>query len=353
MDSSLDDLEKRLRRHSAVFVSLAQLIPARYYHTPEEEEEKEEEESGLGKFFRNKRNRAPKQAIKEASKRAKRLKFDPAVQERVQEFEKKHEESKNDSEESEEVGTVLEGEYCESSGDHPSFSVERVKSRSLPELRERLRDKIAELRSKRKAPPENDSTDKSARYEENQPHKQRQKKKKRKIREKETTGVSQIACRGSERPSIEDKGQLVFSKFDFSVPLVDREKTTKRTDYKRLLARAEAKQKKLEELTEQDLRKGQELQEQLKWRHALEQAGGRKMKDSPALLRKTLKRVDKQKSKSRKEWKQRKDQERRKIEKHQEARQKHIEERIEQKKAKAAGKRRGGKAKRRSRKPGF
>ena len=356
-DTRSDDLETRLRRHSAVFTSMIQLIPARYYHKPEEKEEEEEEEPHPSKFFRNKRNRAPKQAVKEAIKRAKRLKLDPFVHERVKKCDKSNNGPDEDKVESEEAGTVeSEGEpngYRGSSGDHHNFSVEYVKSTSLPELRERLRKKIAELRSRRKAPPGRDSVENPTDCKDDQPHEQRRKRKeKRKIRINQTN-VSQAPSRESERPSIEDKGHLVFSKFDFSVPLTDREQTTKKKDYKKLLARAEAKQKKLEELTEQDLRKGRELHEQLKWQHALGQAAGKKMKDNPALLQKTLKRIDKRKAKSRKEWKQRADREQRKIEKRQEIRQKHIEERIEQKKAKAVGRKRGGKGKRRSRKPGF
>lgn len=337
-DDKDGDLEARLRRHSAFFTSMVKLIPAQCYHTSEEVDD-EEEEPQSSKFFRNKRNRAPKQAIKEACKRAKRLKLDPSAQEQVQESGQKGEISRSTSEDDKErVG---------GSRVRPYFSVERVPSNSLAELRERLKNRIVELRSRRNAPPEKSSAETPADHT-GHPQKQRRKEKKKALTRQ--TSVSQSVAKEPERPSIEDKGHLVFSKFDFVTPPVDRKPSSKKRDYKKLLAKAEARQKKIDEMTEQDLRKGQELQKQLKWKKAIDRAEGRKMKDNPALLQKTLKRIEKRKTKSSKEWEERKSRQQRQVDKRQEIRQQHIQERIEQKKAKAVGKKRRG---RRGRNPGF
>ena len=329
-----DELNSSLRSHSAFFASMIKLIPERYYHVPDETEE--EEDDRWGKFFRNKRNRAPKQAIKETHKRAKRMKFDVPPVETCNESEGKGEQSI--STRSQDLTECDQGAASSS-----QFSVERVNSSSLSELRERLRSKILEFQSKRNMQAKK-ATEAGLKKDDG---KHRQKKTKKCPAD---AIVSQSTSKEADRPSIKDNGHLVFSKFDFSTPIADRKR---KKDYKKLLAKAEARQKKIDEMTELDLRKGQELQEHLKWQQATNRAEGKKMKDDVTLLNRTLKRLGKRKTKSRKDWEQRKSAQERQIAKHQEIRQQHIQERIEQKKAKSIGKRRGGKTRKRARKPGF
>ena len=314
-----DDLEARLRSHSDFFTSMVKLIPERCYLVTEEDEDEDEQSS---KFFRNKRNMVPKSVIKEASKRTKRLKFNPL-----------------EDKESEEKMVLSESVSEDMKKDNPHFSVEHVQSSSLPELRERLRNRLTELRTKRNAQVETNR------------EKQLKKHKERKDKSLAAKGISASHATSKEpdRPSIEDNGQLVFSKFDFSTPLAERKPTGKKKDYKKLLAKAEAKQKKIEEMTEQDLKKGRELQEHLKWQQANSRAEGKKMKDDLSLLHKTLKQIDKRRTKSRKDWDQRLSIQEKAVAKRQEIRQQHIQERIDLKKAKSVGKRRGGKG----RKAGF
>ena len=301
------------------------LIPERYYLVAEEEDEDEQS----SKFFRNKRNKAPKSTIKEASKRTKRLKFNPS-------------EDKG-SEEKMELSESISEDMKDSldKDDRPHFSVEQVQSSSLPELRERLKTRLTELRSKRNAQAEKPDAKRDKRSGRN---KQTDKTKS----QAKGISASQAASKESDRPSIEDDGQLVFSKFDFSTPLAERKPTGKKKDYKKLLARAEAKQKKIEEMTELDLKKGRELQEHLKWQQANSRAEGKKMKDDLSLLHKTLKHIDKRRMKSRKDWDQRISTQEKAVAKRQEIRQQHIQERIDLKKAKSVGRGHGGKRKRKA-----
>lgn len=58
-----------MEEHAKLFDGLLQLIPARHYIT-----EKPEVEEGKNPYMQNKRKNAPKQAIKDATKKAKKAK---------------------------------------------------------------------------------------------------------------------------------------------------------------------------------------------------------------------------------------------------------------------------------------
>ncbi|KAI0074356.1 hypothetical protein K474DRAFT_1665552 [Panus rudis PR-1116 ss-1] len=74
MSTPTDELQASLERHNAIFEALLNLIPAKYYLVQELSEEQ-----AASKYQKHsKKQKAPKQAIKEASKKAKREKLDPA-----------------------------------------------------------------------------------------------------------------------------------------------------------------------------------------------------------------------------------------------------------------------------------
>lgn len=387
------DLESRLKAHSDYFTSMVELIPAKFYVIKEDLPVDEGDDDGGGggemdsKFWVNKRARAPKQAVKEATKKAKRLKLDPASH--------KNSSERNQKEDGNESGVVggarggangLSMEKSHEQGDvyisdgegeerltkrYPKagaavslngFSVERVQSGDLGDLRDRLHSKIAALRGKRKllpnegAPEEGEEGESSSKGTSDKRRKimekrQRKKALKRKGKERKQIVKREKHSEGGvhKRPSIKDEsGRIVFSKFDFSTPTVlQSEPKSKSKDYKKLLAKAEAAQKKLDKLKEVDEKKSEELQEQLQWQRAVEMAKGTKIRDDKKRLKKTVKRLDSKKAKSRKQWLERQKQETQAKEKRQEKRKKNIQERIDQAKAKKL--KRGSK----SRRPGF
>lgn len=358
-------LEERLRAHSSHFSSMLELIPAKFYITKDEGEE--EEGSKGSRYWVNKRKpRAPRQSVKEATKKAKRLKLDPGSHKSTAELQ--YEASKEKETESEEKVEKTDG-----GGTGDGFSVEHVRSTSLSNLQDRLKKKLEELRGKRKAAEKSEEgVDEEERAHKKQRRMERRQRKKE-LRQKKSAakkgnggGGRNIAQVGGAKeplalpvkPSIKDEtGRLVFSKFDFTTPIQDEirskdggtEKQSKK-DYKKLLAKAEAAQKKLEELKKEDEKRGEEFEKKLKWRKALDMARGTKVKDDPQLLKKTVKRKEREKQKSSKAWSERKELEREAMEKRQEKRRKNIQERKEQVKEKKIKKRlkKGG-----TRKPGF
>ena len=384
MDSENDtDMESRLKAHSDYFTSMMELIPSKFYVIHDETEKEssgdEDESHRNSKFWVNKRSRAPKQAVKEATKRAKRLKFDPLSRDDSKGSVEEGASNENGAREgsmmteAEEMETMKEkdgngrSKHGGASRKRPleatlnGFSVEHVQSGNLNDLRERLHSKIAELRGNRKLKANEDEMEgeksgitSGKRHQRVTEKRQRKKETRKRDRERKQLVTKQHIGQNKDdgvvkRASMKDEsGRVVFSKFDFSTSAAHAEpKPPKTKDFKKLLAKAEAAQKKLEKLRETDEKKSKELQEQLQWQRAMELAKGTKLKDNAKRLKKTVKRLEGKKSKSRKQWQEREKQETLAKEKRQEKRKKNIQERIEQVKAKKLKKR--GK----SRKPGF
>ncbi len=354
-----DPLMRCLQQRSACFANMVELIPAKYYIVRDEEAQQD------GKYWQNKKLKAPRQAVKEATKRAKRLKLDPeshrSVQELKQEADRKEEgegEELNEEDDDQSEGEMDFGGQLDTHHDsqaepgrkgHTSdgrvgISVEKIKSGDLNELRDRLKQRIAELRGKRKADDPDKPVESSHKRQKLMERRNLKQKKRKKLKERKSK-----AAQGRERESgttlvKDENGQVVFNKFDFSAPTQDWESEPTKKDYQKLLAKAEAKKKRLETIKRKDEEAGLQLSTDLNWEKALEMAGGTKPRDDPQLLKKTIKRLGKKKDQSRKTWQERARHEQQTKDKRQEVRKKHVQERIQQikaKKMKKAVKKRG------------
>lgn len=313
-----DELLERLETHSKYFSSMLAMIPDRFLH------EQDDQLKGGGKFYRNKRERKPKQSIKEATKRAKRLKLDPEHVDADKRGVTANVEAKD------ELPHVLQ-----------RFNVEGKQSESLSDLREKLRVKIEALQSRREVV---------------QQARRKKVPAKKKDKKKQTKSIATATSTAVKKPSVvREDGKIVFSKFDFTTPSepsdkIDKNKTV---NYKKLLAKAEAKEQSLKALKEKDAKRSEQLEEQLNWRRAMNKARGDKMKDNPSLLKKTLKRKELQKRSSKKHWEARKGQELKRMEHKQETRLRHIKERQDAKRAKKMGIKSKKTKVKKNRNPGF
>lgn len=124
----------------------------------------------------------------------------------------------------------------------------------------------------------------------------------------------------SEANSIKDRkqilnrnGQVVFSKFDFTADKTLKTKTPKHAqekvnlredpkDYKKLIKKLQDKREHIDKLKLTEPAKAVELETTDKWKTAIDKAAGVKVKDDVGLLKKALKKVEKKKDKSRKDW---------------------------------------------------
>lgn len=319
-DESELELEKRLADHSAYFNSLIELIPIKHY-LPVDDEEQE------NKFHKNRQKKAPKQSIKEASRKAKRARLDPNQHKTIHEIQKETAENETNTNHSE--------QNKDSKLPKASFSVEKVESGNLDELRSRLHARIQDFQRKRKA--------ENGKGTEQQP---RKKKSKKELKERnQKIGSSFKDSKGFGKPDsspnskiLNDSGEVVFSKFDFLEAKKEPRPGTKVKNYSKLLAKAEARKKKLETLVKEDVEKAKEFKEKHSWSQAIEKAAGIKQHDDPKLLKKAMKKREKVKTKSKKQWKERIEHQKKQAEDKQKQRQKNIKERIEAKRGKKSGK---------------
>ncbi|KAI8853354.1 surfeit locus protein 6-domain-containing protein [Chytridium lagenaria] len=296
----MDETLERLTRYQRSFDDLINMIPLKYYMPTDSDD------LALNRYAHNKKNKAPKQEIKEATRRAKRQKLDPEAQtfaDVQQELASK-------------AAAELKRQPLLTNGVDGGNT-----SASLPELREKLRRKIAAMRISReqgKAIPENamedvDGSDAAAPRSRQEILEKRLKRKKEK---KELRLKKKNNATTQSKPADTVKGEknsrnmdalgdnISFGKIESNTDVKGPKATPKKTgsDVKGLLKKAENKAKKLEALQTADPDKAKAIAEGQKWNKVLKLAEGHVVKDDLKLLKKTVKRKDKQKAKASKDW---------------------------------------------------
>ena len=127
----------------------------------------------------------------------------------------------------------------------------------------------------------------------------------------------------SEANSMKDRkqilnrnGQVVFSKFDFTADKTlnikkakSHEKITTTNanpkDYKKLIKKLQDKRENVEKLKLTEPEKANEIELKDKWKTAIDKASGIKVKDDVGLLKKAVKKFEKKKERSKKNWQER------------------------------------------------
>jgi hypothetical protein len=201
---------------------------------------------------------------------------------------------------------------------HPGSTAGKKCSRLLQQsldkqdvLRESLHKKLEELKAKRTKPGAiADSIEKKRlkRKLSKQKLRQRRKAEKQKAGDLVKSAVEGKAKKSlvKTKPIFNSEGKMVFSKFDFSDGT--RRKDSQKADvptgknYKALLEQAKKKQEKLAVLEKTDIALAKELSHKELWKAALSKAEGVKVRDNPELLKKALKKKQKQKEQSHRKW---------------------------------------------------
>lgn len=264
--------------------------------------------------------------MKEASKKAKRAKFDTEAVHSVSD--KLQKEAAGAGAAATQRSASSGGAPAAGRGVPGSFAPQVGKAQSLEELRARLHAKIADLKSGRQAHarPEGDGEDAPRRSrgtkrvrgeagegEETGPTKRAPRKKKTRGGVGRPRTVSKGGAEGSSKASASTPVDLSFGVLDTS-GATGLDKATSKLDkrprqvkaLKGLLAKAEANQAKLEALrASKQEAAAQSMEQSAAWEAALKRAKGEKVKDDPKLLRKALKRREKAKEKSRAKWAER------------------------------------------------
>jgi len=125
-----------------------------------------------------------------------------------------------------------------------------------------------------------------------------------------------------KKPVVKSNGEIVYSKFDFinsdtarmnggTVDVDFRtskggKKGSAKPSAEELLKKAEKHEKKISSLATLGKKsEAVDLAQAQKWDTALKRADGQKVRDDPHLLKKTIKKMDKQKQVTKKKWKER------------------------------------------------
>ncbi|KIM82723.1 hypothetical protein PILCRDRAFT_820017 [Piloderma croceum F 1598] len=303
MPTSTADLRSSLERHNAVFESLLTLIPPKYYIVNDDQ--------GTSKYqINSKKQKAPKQAIKEATKKAKRDKFDPANHKFI--ADKGKDSSSADDEED---------------GDGEIVPMQELGSISV--LREKLHARMAALRRGGTDKGDGEAGDRDELLEERRRQRAAMREKRR--RETKEKIRREEEAKGKKGKEKDSRAQGHLTKAQLLVP--DQPSTSKPTSHTNIafsalagssstsgkkiqqlkvssnpsqaLDQLTARKEKLAVLPEE---KRKAIEEKEKWAKAEARMDGVKVRDDEGKLKKAIKRKEKEKGKSKKVWDERKEQ---------------------------------------------
>lgn len=334
------DLAIRLREHATFFDNLIRRIPPRFYLP----QGADEEIASVSKYTQNHGGKAPKQAVKEASKKAKRAKLDPKQAKDALEIQaERRNEEKAASAGDDALAAARKRLGVQAPPTGPSASRE--------ELLARIHDLIQKRRGNRKVGAE-------------RPVKQ---SKKDKAKEKERKNLvhvpsqsrlpSSVAAAAAQQNNGGKKGksqEVMFSKFDLGklekkeAAATGKNKKKGPMTAKQMLQKVEASQERLQRIEAADPEKAKAMKKADLWNKALAKASGEKVIDDVGLIKKTIKRQEKQKVKTKRQWKSRVGEVEKAKKERVQKRESNLQKRIDAKKAKRIGKK--GSVKKR---PGF
>jgi hypothetical protein len=296
---------------------------------------------GKNDFFHH--SKADKKLSNSAKKAlTKKRKFDPETMKTTSEI----------------IQTQHENEAKKQKVSDPSIPLNPNSAKTLDQLQQCLKDKIAEQQSKRsssKRTPEQQLVVTQRRREERARKKAKQQKIMQKAKQDRKAQLKQLKAsakqESADKPSQEEnenpnkpsnaettgdmdttndsKKKVLYSKIDFGneleVELGEKKKAVpKARKIKQLLSEVEQKEKKLKELKETDPDEAAKMEEEDAWAKAMDKSEGTKVKDDAKLLKKTIKRRETLKQRSQKKWAERTAKVTEKMEKRQEIRKRNI-----------------------------
>ncbi|KAI9464105.1 surfeit locus protein 6-domain-containing protein [Lactarius psammicola] len=329
----MSTLRASLEKYNQTFETLLSLIPPKYY-LPQDDDDQQ----GASRYHKNKKKQqAPKQAIKEASKKARREKLDPANNKTVLDLQSdqhgkgkgKHKALTPDDSDGEAISPELDVHMDDTDPEDDSAPIVPLpQSESIETLRAKLHAKIEAMRIKKRGDGEGNSKDElleERRLQRAAMRERRRKETKEKIRkEKESKGKSKEKPKDTapptknqllvpdggapSHPERDPRSQLTNVQFSsIADPSSSNRKSKLKTSSNpsQALQQLASRKEKISALPEE---KRKQIEERDKWEKAEARMEGVKVRDDEARLKKAAKRKEKEKAKGRKAWTERKEQ---------------------------------------------
>jgi hypothetical protein len=332
----MSTLRASLEKHNQTFETLISFIPEKYYLLQDDDDQQ-----GASRYHKNKKKQqAPKQAIKEASKKARREKLNPANNKTVLDLhgdqhvstskgKGKRKTPTPDDSDGEAISPELDVHMDDTDPEvDPIPIVPLPQSESIETLRAKLHAKIEVMRIKKRGDGEGNSKDElleERRLQRAAMRERRRKETKEKIRkEKESRGKtkekpndtapptkSQLLVPDGGAPSHPERDprsqltNVLFSSIADSSVSSRKAKLKTSSNPSQALQQLASRKEKISALPEE---KRKQIEEREKWEKAEARMEGVKVRDDEARLKKSAKRKEKEKAKGRKAWTERKEQ---------------------------------------------
>ena len=190
---------------------------------------------------------------------------------------------------------------------------------SVAELRERLAARISHLRTARGLDSDDRPKSRAEIIERREKRRKDSDDRKQSVKDKKAKGSggptakvglldSIAAVAKTPTPSSNGKSadslvdSVSFGNVDFGATALDLQRRPQKLDAKTALSKLEAKNRKLATIAEKDADKFEVIKEKEAWSKIQKLAGGEKVKDDVKLLKKTIKKLEKKKERSKKDW---------------------------------------------------
>ncbi|KAK9904732.1 hypothetical protein WJX75_001541 [Coccomyxa subellipsoidea] len=309
-----DDFRQQLKCYSQFFNRLVELVPAKYYF------DNTDEDPVQLKYMKKGAKVAAKKERKEAAKKRKREKLDPDKAQTALDIQLDQAKKKQRLKDGQAAAHSALDQAAEQD-DRPGpsalrFDVPTGAEPHADELRQRLHQRIEDMRVQRKADEERKARAKAAkewRQQASSRAKQapsQREQKRSAVAEEEL--LEQRAAKKANQAAAEQEGALVdAAKLSFGRVVLGTEGGRRGAQKKHkpgkadLLEVAKAKQETIKSL--EGTKEGRVAAEQEAWKAAMARARGERVLDDPKLLSRSLKKEQKLKKKKADAWKERKD----------------------------------------------
>lgn len=318
---SPEQLLHELQNDNVFFDNLVDMIPAKLYVAGNSGDDFNP------KYFKGQAKES-KEARRAKNKQAKRAKLDPSLAETTTQV-KKRLEAGGDSVPAMSSRPVkaapITPEQPETAKPAPSTPVVVDGKSRIEALRAKLHAKLAEKRGQRPADPNTVSKRAARRAEKKKRQEEAAKRKKKahtQVDSSENKKYKVGAGDGGSDDAAADLAQIDFGRLAGlnKTPTSNYQKTNKALanmgktkNLQKMLADAEAKRQRLEELKQSQKEEDKTKAANIEWGDAIKEASGARVKDDPTKLKKALKRQVAKKAKSAKAWKSRTEQTKQKI----------------------------------------